>query len=300
MDNEDNEAQKESRRILRRVQDHIIAADTQSGAQREAVGLADVVYHPSNASTKLNYVTPRRSTAWVSSEMVQQGIARLQQRGRAARVRYIEGLYPPLFGAALRELGLVVEHEMPLMVYLAGESASSASSPATAAPLPDGVSATACADQRSIELWWYAWRNAHFDALTLGAEPALVGRDLAAVTCGQQLNLLLYRDNFPVGAARLSVQSQGAYLMGMALMKEARTSSLLRALVVAVARAALDRGCNLICAPGETEADRLILRALGFRDFGSLVCYAPAEGTSASANEASYDCILGQPVFPLR
>jgi len=296
----DDEALKESRRILRRVQDHLLAAHAQLGAQREAVGLVDVVYHPSSAFANLNYVTPRRNTAWVPSEMVQQGIAHLQQRGRAARVRYIEGLYPPLFGAALRELGLVVEHETPLMVYLAGGLASSPSSPVTAAPLPDGVSVTTCADQRGIELWWYVWRNAHFDVLTLGAEPVLVGRDLAAVTAGQQLDLLLYRDSFPVGVARLSVQGQGANLVGMALMKEARTSSLLRALAAAAARAALDRGCNLICAPGETEADRLTLRALGFRDFGSLVCYASAKAASASANEARYDCILGQPVLSLR
>lgn len=296
----DDEAQKESRRILRRVQDHLLAAHAQLGAQREAVGLVDVVYHPSSALASLNYVTPRRNTAWVPSEMVQQGIARLRQRGRAARVRYIEGLYPPLFGAALRELGLSVENDTPLMVYLTGDFAGSSSPPMTAGPLLDGVSVTAPADQRGIELWWYVWRNAHFDVLTLGAEPVLAGRDLAAVTSGQQLDLLLYRAGFPVGVARLSVQGQSAHLVGMALMKEARTPTLLRTLAAAAARAALDRGCDLICAPGETEADRLTLRDLGFRDFGSLVCYASAEVTNASADEARYDHILGQPVLSLR
>lgn len=290
---------KESRRILRRVQDHLLAAHMQLGAQREVIGLVDVVYHPHSALASLNYVTPRRSTAWVPSEIVQQGLDRLRQLGRTPRVQYIEGLYPPLFGAALRKLGLSVECETPLMVYTADGSADSVALSAAAVPLPDGIHVTLAADQRGIELWWYVWRNAHFDVLALGTEPLLIGRDLAAVIFGQQLDLLLYRDGFPVGVARLSVQDKGAYLVRMALMKEARTPPLLRALVAAAARAALDRGCDLIYAPGETETDRLALRTLGFRDFSSLVCYASAEAVRASAGETRYDYLLGQPVLSL-
>jgi hypothetical protein len=96
------------------------------------------------------------------------------------------------------------------------------------------------------------------------------------------------------------VHSQGAHLLGLALMKEARTPDLLRVLVAAAARAALDQGCDLVYAPGETEDDRQTLRTLGFLDFGSVVRYAPADVTGTADDEAHNDRILGQPVLTLR
>lgn len=296
----DDEALRESRRVLRRVQDHLLAAHAHLGAQRESVSLVDVIYHPTSAAPSVNYVTPRRSTAWVPVEMVQQGLARLRAHGRAARVQFIANLYPPQFSAALRDLGLRVEYETPLLIYAAAGFAGQPAPPITAAPLPDGVNTAEVTDQRGIELWWYVWRSAHYDVLTLGVEPLLVGRELAAAAQGHQLDLVLYRAGFPVGVARLSVHSQGAHLLGLALMKEARTPDLLRALAGAAVRAALDRGCDLVYAPGETETDRETLRALGFHACGSVARYAPADTDSATAREAADDRILGQPVLTLR
>mgnify|MGYP005840703645 CR=1 FL=1 len=296
----DDEALRESRRILRRVQDHLLAAHTHLGAQRESAALVEIIYHATSAVPSLNYVTPRRSTAWVPAEMVQQGMARLRGHGRVPRVQYIEGLYPPQFSAALRDLGLRAEYETPLMIYVTAGFTGKPAPPVTLAPLPDGVSVVEVTDQRGIELWWYVWRNAHYDVLTLGAEPLLVGRDLAAVTLGHQLDVLLYRAGFPTGVARLSIHSQGAHLLGMALMKEARTPDMLRVLTAAATRAALDQGCDLVYAPGETEADRQTLRALGFLDFGSVVRYAPADASTGNDSEAHNDRILGQPVLTLR
>lgn len=298
----EDSALKESRRILRRVQEHLLAAHANLGAQRESAGLVDVIYHPDSALASLNYVTPRRNTAWVPADMVQQGMALLAQKGRAPRVQYIEGLYPPQFTAALRGLGLRAEWETPLMIYVSAGFAGKVSPPVTPGPLPDGVKIDAVTDQRGVELWWYVWRNAHFDVLTLGAEPLLVGRDMAALKLGHQIDMLMYRAGFPVGVARLSIHSQGAHLLGLALMREARTPSMLHALTGAAARAALDRGCDLIYAPGETEDDRQTLRGLGFLDFGSFVRYAPAEsgGAEPKASDEPHDRILGQPVLTLR
>lgn len=295
-----DEALKESRQLLRRVQDHLLAAHAHLGAQHESAGLVDIVYHPTSAAPSVNYVTPRRNTAWVPVEMVQQGMARLRARGRVARVQYIEGLYLPRFGAALRDLGLRAEYETRLMVYSAAGFAGQPPPPITVTPLPEGVSVAEVTDQRGIELWWYVWRNAHYDVLTLGVEPLLVGRDLAAIALGHQLDIILYHAGFPAGVARLSVHSQGAHLLGLALLKEARTPDLLRALASAAARAALDQGCDLVYAPGETETDRQALRALGFLDFGSVVRCAPADAAGDTMYEMNNDRILGQPVLTLR
>lgn len=295
-----DEALKASRQLLRRVQDHLLTAHAHLGAQRESADLVDIVYHPTSAAPSVNYVTPRRGTAWVPVEMVQQGLARLRARGRVARVQYIEGLYLPRFSAALRDLGLHTEYETPLMVYSAAGFAGQPAPPIAVTPLPEGVSVAEVTDQRGIELWWYVWRNAHYDVLTLGVEPLLVGRDLAAIALGHQLDIILYHAGFPAGVARLSVHSQGAHLLGLALLKEARTPDLLRALASTAARAALDQGCDLVYAPGETEADRQALHALGFHDLGSMVRCAPADAAGDTMHEAHNDRILGQPVLTLR
>src|SRR5829696_21106 len=106
----DESAVKESRRILRLIQDHILQAHSLLGVEQESAGMVDVLHHPTNRNGDLNYVTPRRNTAWVSGGYVEKGLERLRQLGRTERVQYVEGLFPPLFAKTLRELGLEPEH----------------------------------------------------------------------------------------------------------------------------------------------------------------------------------------------
>src|SRR5512145_1364954 len=174
MENRAADEERESRQMLRQVQEHLFQAHLNLGAVRESVGLVDVLYHPTNNTGTLNYVTPRRNTAWVSGKMIEPGLERLRKLGRTPRVQYIEGLFPPLFAKALRELQLSVERETPLMIYNAGATGAAA----LAVPvMPDGVAMELVNDQRGIELWWYVWRNAFYDVMTLGVEPLFVGRD---------------------------------------------------------------------------------------------------------------------------
>jgi hypothetical protein len=115
--------ERDMRQTLRQIQDHLGRVHESLGAVRELVGMVTVYHHPTNALPHLNYVTPRQNTAWVSGPMIQQGIDHLSRLGRAPRVQYIEGLYPPQLGAALRKLGLEVEREVPVMVYKVGGTA---------------------------------------------------------------------------------------------------------------------------------------------------------------------------------
>jgi hypothetical protein len=296
MENESPERieERETRRILRLVQDHLINVHTTLGAVRESVGLVDVFFHPTNPLANLNYVTPRRNTAWVSGQMVKQGLDSLRAHGRAARVQYIEGLFPPLFAKTLRDLQLQVERETPIMVHKTGGVAASATPVPVNPPLPDGVVIELVTDQRGIEAWWYVWRNAFYDVLTLGVEPLFVGRDMAALQLGQQLDFLVYRFGFPVGVARLSIQGETAHISALALLKEVRTPAMTYALQAAVLRGAVDRQAALVFAPGETDTDRRQLRELGFVDFGSIVCYsAPGE----KVREETHVNSLEQPVL---
>jgi hypothetical protein len=296
MENESAEAaeERETRRILRQVQDHLIHVHTTLGAVRETVGMVDVFHHPGNPLPNLNYVTPRRNTAWVSGQMVKQGLDHLHSFGRVPRVQYIEGLFPPLFAKTLRDLSLQVERETPVMVYKPEGINGHTPPPIPPSAMPDGVTIDRVNDQRGIEAWWYVWRNAFYDVLTLGVEPLFVGREMAALHLGQQIDFLAYRYGFPVGVARLSIQGETAHLAALALLKEVRTPAMTRAMQVAALQSAVELEASLVFAPGETDAERRALRELGFLDFGSIVCYAaPGEKT----REEQHVIPLEQPVL---
>jgi hypothetical protein len=292
----DSEAIKASRRILRRVQDHLYHAHVNLGGVEESVGLVDVLCHPRSTLASLNYITPRRNTAWVSADMIQQGIDHMRKIQRTPRVQYIEGLFPPIFSKTLIDLGLRAECELPLMVYIPAGFNGVIPPPVEVSPRDD-IRIERVNDQRGIELWWYVWRNAFYDVMTLGVEPLFVGRDMAALKMGYQIDILVYRGSFPIGVARVSIHEKTAHILGLALMKEERTPDMTRALQSAVMKAALDRNCTLIYAPGETEMDRRLCREMGFLDFGSIIRYS---ADPLETDEEKDDHILGQPVLALR
>jgi len=291
---EHDAAIKEQRRILRLMQDHLAQAHLSLGSQQEHIGLVDVIHHPDNSLGHLNYVTPRRNTAWVPAPSVQQGLDRLRSLNRTMRVNYVEGLFLPIFAKSLRDLGLVVEQETSLMSYTLADLKLPEED--TAGKDHPVARVTAVNDQDGIAQWWYVWRNAYFDVLTGSIEPIYVGRDVQAIALGRQADLLLYREGFPVGVARLTFHNQTAHLATLAIMKEARAPEMIRMLYYGALGAAKDRGCELLFTSGDTEADRKLCRELGFVDSGSMVCYAePAEETKGDLHDVN----LAQPVLAL-
>ncbi|MDX2163677.1 MAG: hypothetical protein SF162_20340 [bacterium] len=295
----DETAIRESRTMLRQVHEHLLQAHQDLGAYRETISVVDVVHHPINPLPDFNYVTPRRNTAWVSGQYVKQGLDRLRGLERTPRVQYVEGLFPPLFAKTLLDLGLELERETPLMIYRA--SGADTMLPPSSSVMSAGVQIQTVADQRGIEMWWYVWRNAFYDVLTLGVEPLVVGRDMAALLMGKHADFLMMRHNFPIGVARLSVQeaNKSAHVVALAMMKEARTPERMRALLAAVLRAALARGCDLVFAPGETEEDRRLCRELGFIDVSSIVCYVARAGQPANGRTEPHGTLV-QPILTLR
>ena len=293
----DSAAVKESRQVLRKVQDHLYLAHENLGVQRNTVGLVDVMLHPSSALPSLNYVTPRRNTAWVSGSMIEQGLTHMREANRILRVRYIEGLYPPPFAKTLRELGLQTEWELPLMVYLKDGFNRRPSVPVTLETLPDGVTVEAVSDRRGVQVWLAVWRQAVYDVASLGVEPLYAGPDLSALESGKQIDVLLTQADKTVGIARLSIQDDVGHLLAIALLKEVHAPELARLLQVAAVDAALKQGCTMVYASGEKDTDRQIARSLGFLDFGSIVGYVASQ---VESDEVRDDHILGQPVFALR
>jgi len=280
--------ERESKHILRQIQDHLGEMHVKLGALRESVGMVEVFHHPSTPIPTLNYITPRKNTAWVSSSYLQQGLTHLAQQDRLPRVEYIEGLYPPAFARTLRDLGLALERETLIMVYKPDGIAGRRTPTLAERPLPDGVVVRQVADQEGIGQWWYVWRNGHFDVLSLGVEPLFVGQDMQAHWTGKQLDYILYHNGFPSGVARVTFHKETAHILAMALMKDIRTPAMIQILQTAAVKGALEHGAKLVFAPGEKEPERRMARKLGFVDFGSIVCYAaPIDAAKATRGNNS-------------
>jgi hypothetical protein len=291
----DDAAIQETRRLLRKVQEHLLLAHAAFGAQRETLNLVEVVHHPANALADFNYVTPRRNTAWVSSNFIQTGLDHLRDLKRTPRVQYIEGLFLPMFARALRDLGLTLEREIPLMIYTA-EGVAGIKPPAPVAlTLPESVQLQTVSDQRGRDLWWHVWRNAFFDVQTLGVEPVAVSGDIQPDE--RQQDIILYQHHFPVGVVRLTFQPDNgtAHIVALALQREERSPDKLRLLLTRALETALARGCSVVFAPGETEDDRRLYRDLGFIDLGSIVCYAASSAIGKTAQDE-----LVQPLLTIR
>jgi len=285
-------AVKESRRVLRLIRDHLADAHHNLGAQRETVGLVEVIHHPENRIPYLNYVAPRRNTAWVPGPQLEAGLDHLREYGRLPRVYYVEGLYPPIFAKALRDIGLTVESETALMAYKV-DAQNLPEKPT----MPTGMRVDFPDTQEGVALWWYVWRNAHFDVITHGTEPLFIGRDLREITLGHQVDLLLYRYNFPVGVARITFHGTTAHLSAFALMKEIRTPQNLRVLYQLAMHRAATCNAELIFTSGADETGQTVSRDLGFVDSGSIVCYAE---TPVTDQQEVDDIHVAEPIFILR
>ena len=286
---DDAAAIKESRRVLRSVQAHLSQAHLNMGVRQESVGLVDVIYHPTNKLPHLNYVSPRKNTAWIPGPEVEKGLEYLRNIQRVPRVYYIEGLFPPLFARTLHDLGLQVEQEIPLMAYK--------ESTLPKLPMLSEMSVEEAKDQEGVAMWWYVWRNAYYDVVTGGTEPVYIGQDMREITMGRQIDLILHRYGFPVGVVRLTVHEQTANINAIALMKEARTPEVVKMLHYVALKKALDRGCTLVFTSGETEQNRSVCREIGFVDSGSVVCYAEKSGELAEGTDGSS---MAEPVFVVR
>ncbi|MEZ4668154.1 MAG: hypothetical protein R3E39_09575 [Anaerolineae bacterium] len=286
MSTNDPAIERETKQILRQIQNHLCETHVAYGAVKEMAGMMDVYHHPTSKISTLNYITPRRNTAYVSRIYIEQGLEVLTQLERTQRVVYVDGLYPPQFAKSLRELGLQMERETPIMVYKPGGIQGLwQPPPLVERALPDGISIKQVSDQEGIGQWWYVWRNGHYDVLTLGVEPLFVGKDMEANWLGRQMDYVLYRSGFPAGVVRVSMIQETAHILAMALLKEIRSPAMIQILQMAAVKGALDKGARLIFAPGEQEAERRMARELGFMDFGNIICYSAAE-EAARGNDA--------------
>lgn len=271
---------KKSRVLLRRIDAHLRHAHQSAGATETSVGFVDVVIHPTNVLPELNYVTPRQNTAWVSSNHIEQGLIQLREQQRAARVRYIEGLFPPIFERTLHDIELEIEREIPMMAF----QPSSELRRVTDARRE--ITVTRATDADSLAIWWYVWRNAHYDVFTGGAEPLVIGRDLPQIYTHQQINLIFYQRQHPVGVARLTRFQKSAHLAAIALLKDLEKAEWYLYCAQLAVDAALAEGCDLVFLTDPHMENREPLRRLQFVDVGSLLSFVQTSKTAPDGEES--------------
>lgn len=277
--------QRESRTVLRRIESHLRQSHLEMGAEEESISFVDVIHHPASSLPALNYVTPRKNTAWVSANHIQQGINTLREKERDIRVRFAEGLYPPVFVKALRELDMCIEDETPIMIYRKTDK------PRKLANLPAEISFVEATSPQELSIWWYVWRNAYYDVAVSSIEPLLIGHDIQEVYLGRQTNIIMYRHGYPMGVMKLTFHEGSAHLVAHAMLKEMRENASWDKLIREIALdVALNKDSDLVFVTSKTEDERKLYRSIGFVDASSIVSYIE-NGTQVQQQEDDNDSL---------
>lgn len=279
----DESAVKESRVMLRQIQDHLLAVHALAGATQESAGMVDVLYHPTNPLPQLNYVLPRKNTAWVPTGTIEQGLLRLVDLKRQPGFQYIEGLFPPQFGETLRKIELEPESVRPVFAFRPGGSGGVSSPRPAVRPGADQRIRRVDA-ARGARLWAQAQGNGWL---------ALLPNALPVPDAAQAYDLVAYQAHAPAAILRIEVQPHTGTAHFAALSQRAGSDVTL-ALLAAGVRSALRHGGKLVFALPERSAFAEVLADLHFVELGRLLRYAPARAASELEHSHGH---LAQPVL---
>ncbi|MBL8148010.1 MAG: hypothetical protein JNL34_16660, partial [Anaerolineae bacterium] len=100
---------------LRQVTAALVAEATAGGAMVTQAGVVDCIVDPRRPAE--GFVTPRHGAVWVPDAQVRAALDELRAMGGPARLRLLDGLYPPAFLTAMRGLGLRVVEERQLLLW---------------------------------------------------------------------------------------------------------------------------------------------------------------------------------------
>lgn len=232
---------------LRQVTAALVAEATAGGATVTQAGVVDCIVDPRRPDE--GFVTPRHGAVWVPDAQVRAALDELRAMGGPARLRLLDGLYPPAFLTAMRGLGLRVVEERQLLLWPLDFTDDHTMAELTARPIL----------VREDELFWQY-------VMELREPPPPGAQDW-----------LLGWNGEIAGAARFgAVGGRAARLLawqGTAAGEKPANAALL--LTAACAAPAL--GVDLLFAHADELDGRVMLRELGFRDSGALLTLEAAE-----------------------
>lgn len=260
---------------LRRIQDHLQDAHFALGAKHEQAGFAEIVYHPQYTLPALNYVTPRRKTAHVPGQHIENGLHILREHRRQGRVLFMDGLYPEFFEQTLTQMGLRLEKRYPMWAYVPSDDEDDIS-----VDLPQELSLTTVHKEQGIAIWWYVWRNAQYHILANEIEPLQVGRQAELNSDKNLIDVILYRYDTPIAVARLSLHEGSAHIMARALLQTTQVLGTQNLLLNMAVKTAREHNCDLIFLTDD-DSSALNNSNVTFALAGSMVCYTDTLNNNA-------------------
>lgn len=287
---------KESRVVARRIHEHVLKAHGALGAREESAGMVDVVYHPESALPELNFVTPRRNTAFVSSRFVQQGIDRLLALKRVPRVMYMQVLYPAPFGDVMTKLGLELEYERTLMLYPFEAAMNRTPTRPLLPPLPEAVRLRELNGARGAGVWRGLRHDTAFEVKQIGAVPLALNAGMNTLQTGKQFDVVAYANKLLLGIVRVEAlpDNETGHLLALAVRRDPALPALAHGLVVMAMKAAARRGCSLVFTGSDTR-DATLFDDIGFTRFSALTSYAAPHETGNRGNR-QHDA-MAQPIL---
>jgi len=276
-DSPERDSYRLQRQILRRISDHIHQAHLAQGAQETPQGLALVVMAESIQDERLNYVTPRRGTAWLPENQLIAAIDHLRQHGRHPAVWYADGLFPPSFGRTMLAQGLRSQQDWPLMIYQGRPISPSGAHGLTIRPLQAEQAREVWENAQQGQPLWQIWHNP-LQPLGLGA--TLATWDVAAWQ-GERLLMVMRASRYERSLHLMAHAYQASAHEQRDTLLAACAQSLLSALYDPSQEAAADLA--FVIAPSSTE--RKLWRELGFVDGGSLIHFRSDQAMPAPEAE---------------
>ncbi|QPC84341.1 hypothetical protein G4Y79_08190 [Phototrophicus methaneseepsis] len=280
---------KASRVLIRRVMDHLHQRHLDAGATETEIGFVNIVAHPTSSLPILNYVTPRRNTAWVSGKHIADGLVHLSQQSRPGVFYFPDLLFPPMFHKTLEGLGLENAQQTSIVAYDANNKTFIPPVP------PTSITIQPTNAQQSMRIWWYIWRNHAYAVNTSSVDPLHLDYGMHQAKEGKQINLIVRRYNTPIGAARITLKDKTAHIATTALLREFHTPMMSNLLLANCLHYALLADNDVVFVSGLDDAQKEHTLALGFVDAGHIVCYA--EAATIVTNAEGQHGSLAQPVF---
>lgn len=271
---------REERRVLRSIQEHLNHALSVSNAVSEQIGTVDVYFHPSNSDLLLNCVTPHKGVAWARRDDLLDGFRGLERLGRVPRLVFQDELFPEAFCQQLEIMGLTLEDQRVVMVYhpLVGPI------PLDEIPLgclpnasPTPVSAWAATTRADLATWLRVFNAGYFNTEMITVPPDTLDPLARASAEGTHVYVLASYERAALGAARIALHPPTAQIEAMVTAPLWYGMGLEIGLIMTAVREAEARGCDTLFTIAPPPESRAIYRRLGFEDVAHLVIYWQAE-----------------------
>ena len=286
---------REERKTLRIIQDHIHTSMRAKQAIVEPVGTVDVYFHPSNLDPYLNCVTPHKGVAWVRRDDLYSAFAGLDRLDRIPRLVFQDALFPFAFQQQLELMGLTFEDQRVVMVYrplygpdMPGET------PRDRLPseFDYAISATVATTQADLAAWVRVFKAGYYNTETLSVSLAEVDPLVESAQRGERLFVLASYQDTPLGTAQICLRDSSAEIESVVTAPLWHGMGLETALVTTAVRAILEYKRDIIFTIAPTDDITRFYRVLGFVDLTHIMTFWQAEEYSPVEPEITSETTL--------